>query len=201
MPVPLRSPRTIALLVAGLLVAGCVSAGPAPTPIYITPSPTPTPAVTASPTAEPTLGPCQPSQLHIVFVAQDGYFWQAGAGSQMATLELTNIGTAACTIKAKSQPFLLNGDGTVLIAGDPPEASTTLTVIPGGRLRTMVQTGNLCGAPDIVAPTTVAFILPGVDGMVKADPISDTDTGGVPACMGDPSVHSGGIGAHDWAAP
>ena len=195
---------SIGLLAAGLAVSGCQSSKPAPTAIIVVVTPVPTPQIiyvtpAPTPTPAPTTGPCLASQLSIVVKNDGGLYWQSGGGQTMATLELTNTGSVACTVKAKSQAFLLNGDGTVLITGAAPAASADLVVAPGGKLHTMVQTGDLCDAPTIVAPTQVAFIMPGTDGMVKVAPISPTDTGGVPGCMGDPSVASGGIDVQAWA--
>jgi hypothetical protein len=102
-------------------------------------------------------------------------------------------------VKAKAQPLLLNGNDSVLILGAAAGSSSTLTIAPGGSLHTDVQTGNLCDAPPIVAPVRVAFMIPGGTGEVVATPLSPTDEGGVPPCLGDPSVYTGSIEMQPWA--
>jgi hypothetical protein len=120
-------------------------------------------------------------------------------GHVMATFHLKNNGPIACTVKAKDQPLLLNGNDTILINGPAAGSSATLTLAPGGTLSTDVQTGNLCDAPAIVAPVRVAFMMPGGTGEVVATPLSPTDEGGIPSYMGDPSVYSGSIDMQPWA--
>jgi hypothetical protein len=63
-------------------------------------------------------------------------------GHVMATFHLKNNGPIACTVKAKDQPLLLNGNDTILINGPAAGSSATLTLAPGGTLSTDVQTGN-----------------------------------------------------------
>jgi hypothetical protein len=117
----------------------------------------------------------------------------------MATLILKNTGAVACNIKAKSQPLLLNGDGSVLVLGAAAGTSTTLKIVPGGKIHADVQTGNVCGLPAIIDPVKVGFMFGGGTGLVVATPLSSTDEGALPSCMGDPSIYSGSIEVQPWA--
>jgi hypothetical protein len=202
----------------GAAIAGCsgASANPTPPTVYVfltatpkpsatptaTPAATATPAPTASPTPTPTPTPapvaCIASNLTISVQVSGGIAWQSGAGHRMATLILKNTGAVACNIKAKSQPLLLNGDGSVLVLGASPGASSTLKMVPGGKIHADVQTGNACGLPAIIDPVKVGFMFGGT-GLVVVTPLSSTDEGALPSCMGDPSVYSGSIDVQPWA--
>jgi hypothetical protein len=211
----------LASIALGAAVAGCMGAGATAPIIYLTypptaappatatptatasptPTPTPTPVPTPTPTPPPgptpTPGPCNSSKLAVTIQSSGGLYWQGGGGHAMATFQMKNTGTVACTIKAKNQAVLLNGDDSILIHGPAAGTSATLKLAPGGSVHTMVQTGNLCDAPAIVPPVRVAFEIPGT-GEVVATPLSPTDEGGVPSCMGDPSVYSGSIDMQPW---
>ena len=156
----------------------------------------PTPSHVATQTPVPTLALCGPGQVVITIVKDQGIYWQGGAGQAMATFQLKNRSGKACSVKKMSQPELINGNGIILIKGAAPGASASLTVAPRGTLKTMVQTGNLCGAPTIVSPTRVAFVLVPGGAKILATPSVD---GGVPPCLGDPSIPSGGITMQGWA--
>ncbi len=166
--------------------------------------PTATPTGLATPTEKPTLtpsptiGPCSAVDVAIEITVDQGIFWQGAAGHRGAKFTLTNDGSAACIVKAKSQPLLINGDGAVLITGTAAGTSAALTVAAGSSISTAIQTGNLCHAPTIVAPVRVAFVLPGI-GTVIATTASPTDTGAIPPCLGDPAVASGDITMTVWA--
>jgi hypothetical protein len=112
---------------------------------------------------------------------------------------LKNTGSVSCTVRAKDQPLLLNGDDSILILGAAGGSSALLTLGPGAVLHADVQTGNMCDTPAIVAPVRVAFMMPGGTGLVVATPLSASDTGGVPPCLADPSVYSGSISMQPWA--
>lgn len=218
----------LAGIALGVAVAGCSGSSATPPIIYITPTPAPTPvatptpeltlAPTATPTATPTAaptptpthtpaptptpapGPCNATYLALTIQSSGGISWQGGAGHELATFQLKNIGTVACTIKAKGQPLLLNGDDSILILGHAPGTSATLTIGPGATVHADVQTGNFCDGPAIVAPVRMAFMMPGGTGLIVAKPVSSTDAGGVPPCLADPSIYSGSIDAQPWAA-
>ena len=202
----------IAALALGVAIAGCASSTKTPKIIYVTPSPsptpvvTPTPEITPSPTPKPTptpvpsptVAPCNGSNLTITIQTVSGLTWQGGSGHQLATFQLKNTGPVPCLVKAKSQPLLLNGDGSILITGPDPGSAGSLMLGPGATLKASVQTGNLCAAPPIVAPVQVAFVMSGT-GLVTAAATSPTDVGGVPPCGGDATVPSGDIQMTSWA--
>ncbi len=184
---------------AFLLGACAVSGGSSPIPtIAVTPSlaPSPTAAITPSPapivTAKPvpTPGPCAASSLAARIVS-----WDAGAGHRTAHVELTNSGSVACKINALARPQLVNGNGSVLINGAAPAASSALTLAAGALVKTLVQDDNYCG-PAPTAPVTVAFVF-GNGARVVATPVSATDTAGVPPCFG--STGAGVIEMQPWA--
>jgi Protein of unknown function (DUF4232) len=221
--------KTVAALVAAAAlggVAGGCSGGAAETPpiVYVyttptpepsatltpsgltTPTPTPTPSSTAtpSPTPKPTPTPapvaCIASNLSITVQASSGIYWQSGAGHRLATLILKNNGSVACSIKPKTQPLMLNGDDSVLVVGPAAATSTAIKVAPGGKLHADVQTGNAYDLPTIVDPIKVAFMIPGGTGLVIATPLSSSDEGALPPCLGDPGIYSGSIDVQPWAA-
>jgi hypothetical protein len=202
----------VAALAIGVVLAGCAGAKktpallfvtftPSPTPVptptpEVTPSPTPTPPPTPKPT--PTTGPCNGSSLTITLTLQNGEAWQTGSGRAMASFELKNTGSTPCLVSSKSQPLLLNGDGSILITGPEAGSAAYLLVQPNGTLRTSIQTGNLCASPPLLAPVQVGFVLPGT-GLVVVPPPSPSDMGGVPPCSGDSSKPSGDIQMSSWA--
>ena len=180
------------------IASATVAATPTPPPPPTdTPAPKPTP--TPKPTPVPAAGPCNASVLALTIKATSGIYWQGGAGHAMATFVLKNNGSVACTIKAKNQPLFLNGNGSILILGLAAGTSSTIKLAVHGTVHADIQTGNLCDAPAIVAPTRVAFMMSGGTGLVVATALSASDEGGVPPCLGDPSVYSGSIAAQPWA--
>jgi len=166
---------------------------------------TSTPTDLATPTAEPTpspiptVGPCSATDVAIAITADSGTYWQGAASSKDAKFTLTNAGSVDCTVQAKAQPLLLNGDGGVLITGAAAGTSDAVTVAAGASVSAEVQTGNLCHAPTIVAPVRVAFALPRI-GTIVATTASPTDEGAVPSCDGNPAVKSGNISMTPWTA-
>lgn len=163
------------------------------------PDATPTPTAAGSATAAATIGPCTAVALDIKLTPQDGLDWQAASGHHEATFTLTNAGTVACQVKAKSQPLLVNGDGLTLVTGAAPGASDWIAVDPGATLKTKVQTSNLCTKDTIIAPLRIAFAMPGGSGTVVAMPASSSDVGANPGCAGDPATPSGTIEMQPWA--
>jgi hypothetical protein len=191
----------LAALVLGglLLLSGCQAAGtlapatstPTPSaPATATPTTIPAATATASPVATP--GPCDPATLAARITE-----WQGATGHRIAAVELTNTGSAQCTVAALLQPQLVDGHGAVLIDSPAPASSAAVGVSPGGVLKTMVQDGNYCG-PAPVAPVSVAFVFPGGLGRIVATPLSPTDTTGVPPCLGAPGS-PGDIEMQPWA--
>lgn len=185
LPVPAASPTAVPPSgPAGVAVASATPSGPAGVAVA---SATPkAPAAT-----EPPRGPvaCGPTTIHARIAS-----WQGAMGQRIATVELTNTSAAACTIRARSRPQLVDGKGTILIDSAAAASSATLTVEPGGRLRTMVEDGNYCG-PAPTAPVTIAFVL-GPNDRVVASPASPGDRT-VPPCNG--SAVAASIQMHPWA--
>jgi hypothetical protein len=182
-------------------VGGQPSSSPSATPL-VTPSPSPsptpsaspvaTPTATPTPTAKPTLGApeaCAPAAL-----AARITLWEGAAGSRIAHVEVTNTGPARCKLATMDQPQLIDGKGSVLIDGTAPGVSPTLTIAPGGVLKTLVRASNYCG-PDPLPPTSVAFVV--ANGRFQATPASATDAT-VPPCNGDPGS-AGSIDMQPWA--
>jgi hypothetical protein len=143
-------------------------------------SPDRTSAPVETPTPVPTMGPCDPVNL-----AARITLWEGAAGHRIADVELTNVGSAPCTLMTMARPQLVDGRGTLLIDGSSPTTTDLLTVGPGDVLTTLVQDGNYCG-PAPVAPVTVAFDL-GDGSRIVATPFSSSDTTGVPPCLGSGS--------------
>ena len=147
------------------------------------------PPATAAPTARPTIGPCDPASLTARIKS-----WEGAAGSRIATVELTNRGTASCVLDALDRPQLLGGDGSVRIDGQSPATTDQLTLKAGAVVTTLVEASNDC-KPAPVPPITLAFVF--ADGQrLVAEPLSPTDTTD-PPCNGAGSP--GTIDMHPWA--
>lgn len=178
----------IGLLVAlGTVLIGC-SSSPSTAPSIAAASPLPTVAATsaatgAGPTPTPTpitgTGPCNPAALAAAIVS-----WDAGAGHRNATITLTNNGKSACTIRTLATPQLINGDGAILIDGQPPTSTSVLTLQYYDVVNTVVSDANYCGSTAPVGPVTVAFVFPGGEGRVVAAPAPGDGLAGVPPCNG-----------------
>jgi hypothetical protein len=121
--------------------------------------------------------------------------WEGAAGHRIAHVELTNAGPAGCTMTALARPQLVDGTGSILIDGSNPPTSSSLTLPPGGVLKTLVQDGNYCG-PAPVAPVSIAFVLSDGDRIV-ASAFSPTDET-LPPCLGGPGS-TGTIEMQPWA--
>jgi hypothetical protein len=122
--------------------------------------------------------------------------WDGAAGHRIASVELVNGGADPCELFALARPQLVDGQGTILIDGQPPGASQALEIAPGGMLRTEVQDSNYCG-PEPVAPVTVAFVFPLGLGRVVAAPDVTGSLGGLPPCLG-PAGSAGTIEMQPW---
>jgi hypothetical protein len=160
-----------------------VSPTPSESPVA---SPTASPEATASPTPSPM--PVEPTPVPTVALCDAVKLtvritrWDGAAGSRGADVVLTNTGSSPCVVKAQSRPQLVDGKGTILIDGGTPGPSSSLTVAPGGRLRTSVFDSNYCG-PAPKAPVTVAIILSG-GGRIVATPATDQIDTAVAPCNG-----------------
>jgi len=180
------------LLVAAACTAPAGSgatAGPTPSVPEATATVAPTPS--AASTAISSDGSCDPASLYAQVLS-----WTAGAGHRVATVQLTNVGTTSCTIRSLAKPQLVGGDGTVLIDGKTPTATTSLMLAPNDLVSTMVQDANYCGATP-TAPVTVAFVFPSNGGRIIAGPVTPDDVDGVPPCTG--STGPGDIEMQPWA--
>ena len=183
----------VVLVVVGavLLLSNRGPSGPVGAPS--TPPSASAPATAAAnPTPTPTaaIGACDPAQL-----AARITMWEGAAGQRIASLEMTNTGSSACTVETMNRPQLVDGRGTTLIDGASPSSSASLTVPPGIVLKTLVQDGNYCG-PAPKAPVSLVFVLS--DGTkIVAAPLSPTDAT-LPPCNGAPGS-AGTIEMHPWA--
>jgi hypothetical protein len=123
--------------------------------------------------------------------------WQGAAGSRIADIRLINTSFMACKIRNFPKVQLVSSHGVVMINGSA--ASTTgafHTLAPLGFLKTEAATSNYCG-PAFTKPVTLALTLPALLGRVVAIPVSPTDAGGVPPCLGSPGS-AGHISIHSW---
>jgi hypothetical protein len=166
------------------------SDSPAPTPTPTPPTtPAPTPTVPPTPTATPTIGACAPVDL-----AAKITMWEGAAGSRIAHVEVINTGRNACTLEKLERPQLIDGADRILIDGTAPKPGGVIELAPGGRLKTLVDVSNYCGATP-VPPVRVAFVLRDGNRFVAAAPTPTDAT--VPPCNGpgQPAV----IGMQPWA--
>ena len=175
---------------AATLETTAPSESPSPTPTSKPPgTPAPTPTVAPTPTARPTTGACAPSVL-----AAKITLWEGAAGSRIADVEVTNSGRNACTLEKLDRPQLIDGAGRILIDGTTPSSRDVIDLSPGGRVTTLVEVSNYCGAAP-VAPVRVAFVLRDGNRFIAAPPTPTDAT--VPPCNGpgQPAV----IGMQPWA--
>ena len=171
---------------AAVVATPAPSTSPAPTP---TTTPAPTPTAIPAPTATPAISPCVPAAL-----AAKITLWEGAAGSRIADIEVTNSGRDACTLERLERPQLIDGAGRVLIDGSTPAASGVIDLAPGGRVKTLVEVSNYCGAAP-VPPVRVAFVLRDGNRFVAAPPTPTEAT--VPPCNGP--GQSAVIGMQPWA--
>jgi hypothetical protein len=175
---------------ASAVAVASPSVAPSPSP-SIAPSPSPSAPASHPPVAtpKPTIGPCAPSSLAARITS-----WEGAAGSRIAHVSLTNVGTSTCLLEALDRPQLVAGDGSVQIDGVSPATTNRLTVAPGALLTTLVSASNDC-KPNPIPPVSVAFVLKDGQRFV-AQPFSPTDTT-TPPCNGAGSP--GIIDMHPWA--
>jgi hypothetical protein len=178
------SPAVSAPIVAVVSPSISPSVAPSDTP---SPSPTPTPEPTATPVA--TEAACDADEL-----AARITMWEGAAGSRIATVQLTSVGTSDCLLDAVARPQLVDGSGAVLINGDNPGTDDQVSIAPGDVLTTLVSAANYCqSAPR--PPVSVAFVFANGDRIVAA-PESSTDAT-VPPCNGP--GQPGTIEMHAWS--
>jgi hypothetical protein len=157
---------------------------------------------TVKPTPKPTPKPiavCQAPQLAAKVIG-----WQGAAGSQIATVRLTNTASATCTVQGTPRVQLVAASGAILIDSKSAGASGLPHIAPGaqafhlahnGYVTTQVMASNYCGAAPKL-PTTVAFILPSNAGRLVAAP---GPGGSTPPCNGAPGS-LGTIGMSGWTS-
>ena len=123
--------------------------------------------------------------------------WQGAAGSRIADVRIVNTSFAPCVLRNYPRVRLVSAHGAVMIDGAAASTTAGTHVMAAlGFLRTEVSVSNYCG-PAFARPVTLAFILPGTLGRVVAIPLSSTDAGGVPPCLGAPGS-AGHISMHAW---
>lgn len=159
-------------------------------------SPVPTTAPTPKPTAKP-IAACLASQLTAKVTG-----WQGAAGSQIATVVLTNTSTRTCTVRGTPEVELVDAHDAILIdsqTGGPgglphiAPGAPTFHLAHNGSLKTDVQASNYCGAAPAL-PTTIAFVLPSNGGRLVAAP---GPGGSIPPCNGAPGS-LGSIAMNGW---
>jgi hypothetical protein len=182
-PVP-ASPRASTPLTSsspGIVASEVPSTAPA-TPA---PSRKPTPAATPNPTSKP-IALCLAKQLAAKVTG-----WNGAAGSQIATVRVTNTSATTCTVRGTPEVELVGANGAILIDSQTDGSGGLPHVSPGapayhlahnGHLTTQVIASNYCGAPPAL-PTTVAFVLPSNAGRLVAAP---GPGGSTPPCNGAP---------------
>jgi hypothetical protein len=175
----------------GLL--GTPVASSTPSLVAVIPTNEPTPSESLPPTAEPTVPPIPACSVADLAAQVTG--WSGAAGNRIAAITLTYNGAGSCRMHDLERPQLVDANGTVLIDGDAPSATTSLTLDPGATLSTEIDDANYCGAAP-KAPATVAFVFSGGQKLV-ADPRSSSDLSGVPDCLGP--TGPGMITMHPWA--
>jgi hypothetical protein len=186
--------------IAGPGVGNEPSGSPAPvaivSPSAVTPPPLPSPSASTTPSKAPspsptpagTLAPCQPAELEARITS-----WEGAAGNRIAEVTLRNRGSQVCILAALGRPSLVDGGGTVLARGEPPNGTDTRKFEPGVTWKTLVNVSNVCVEP-VKAPVTLTFDLaPG--GHVVAAPLKPDDVT-VPPCNGPGQPAS--IEMHAW---
>jgi Protein of unknown function (DUF4232) len=207
------------VLLASVLAAGIAGCGgvsiPAPsTPTGSAPpvssqapvasSAAPSAPASAAPTSAPTPKPaakpiavCLATQLTAKVTG-----WQGAAGSQIATVTLTNKSTTTCTVRGTPEVELIDVHGAILIDSQTGGPSGLPHIAPGapayhvahnGFLTTEVEDSNYCGAAAAL-PTTIAFVLPSSAGRLAAAP---GPGGSTPPCNGAPGS-LGSIAMNGW---
>lgn len=188
------------MLAANAGLFGTASVGTPPSLVATLPSPQPSiPVATLAPTRSeaPTVAPTAEPITACTSQALSGRVtaWSGAAGSRVASVTLTNTGSATCRLRSMDRPELVDGTGRVLIEGAAPTGTATLLLDAGASVHTQAEAANYCG-PDPVAPVSVAFVLSGGDRVVAA-PRSSSDTFGVPPCLGSPAPAT--MTMHPWA--
>jgi Protein of unknown function (DUF4232) len=204
----------LAVLTFGLalVIAGCAgpptippSGGPASGGPSTAPSEAPSAAPSAksvahpspSPTAKP-IAACLASQLAAKVTS-----WVGAAGSQIASVTVTNTSDHLCNLQGTPEIELLDAHGNILIDSQTGGSDGLPHVAKGapafhlahnGFVKTLVKDDDYCGATPAL-PTTVAFVLPSNGGRLVA---AKGPGGTVPQCASDPGT-PGAISMNGWA--
>ena len=210
----------LAVLTFGLalVIAGCAgpptippSAGPASGGPSAGSSEAPSAAPSAGPSAAPSakavahpsptpkpIAACLASQLTAKVTG-----WQGAAGSQIASVTVTNTSANVCNLQGTPEIELLDGHGNILIDSQTSGPDGLPHVAKGapafhlahdGFVKTLVKDDDYCGATPAL-PTTVAFVLPSNGGRLVA---AKGPGGTVPQCASTPGT-PGGISMNGWA--
>ena len=129
------------------------------------------------PTAFPTAATrqCEPNELALRVTE-----WAPAGADRVATVQMRNIGGAACLVDNLPDPWLVESPQMPMLVGSDV-VGTLIRIGPADVLKTSVRVRNFCG-PDPKPPVTIAFRR-GTTVMV-AQPLTTTDVSGVPPCAG-----------------
>lgn len=117
---------------------------------------------TSGPEATPTSLPGSVDACAAIELAGTITAWEGAAGHRIATIQLTNSGSADCSIPELLRPALVDADGHALIVGAPAKASSAFTLAAGRYATTLVDMANYCGqAP--TAALRIRLYLPSQD--------------------------------------
>ncbi|HTC85740.1 MAG TPA: DUF4232 domain-containing protein [Candidatus Acidoferrum sp.] len=188
--------RIVLIGVLAVVLGGCAGnstpepSSPNPTAAPSSSAPSDVPSAEPSPSATPKPSPrpiaaCLATQLSATVTA-----WSGAAGSQIATVKVTNTSTATCTIQGTPEVELVDAHGAILIDSQTSGPSGLPHVATGApahhlahnaSLKTQVKADNYCGSGSPALPTTIAFVLPSGGGRLVAAP---GPGGAVPPCNG-----------------
>jgi hypothetical protein len=149
-----------------------------------TATPSPTAAPTAMPTAVPTalpplaVGLCKASQLKLTIT-----LWEGSTGTSYAHVTATNRSSVNCNMRGTSEARIADAHG--LIIGDAGAAAAKVvasdpvyTLIPGGKINTIITWGNWCHAAP-AQKVFVAMVLPFGLGGIVSNPLGNAP---IPTC-------------------
>jgi len=172
------STARLALVLAGTLVAaafgvyigagGKLGVGPAAT----------------GPAATPTTVPGSVAACRATDLAGTITGWDGAAGHRIASIELGNSSSTACSVPKLLRPAVVDANGRAYMIGTRPGATSELTLEPGRHATTLVDMANYCGTPP-AAPLRIRLYLPSED---SVDAVSSASLAGLmdlPPCNGE----------------
>lgn len=143
------------------------------------PSAQPTPTATPSESVSPASGACRGSDVRGSILR-----WEGAAGTRIATVAVTNVSGAVCTLAGTPGLQLVDADDRVLIEAPAGSGAGDFSLQPGAEAETEVGVSNYCG-PDAILPVRLVFAVPGDTGGFEALPAADVSSAtAVPPCMG-----------------